>query len=498
MDSTFDAGTADSSLTGRKSAGALLRDARKLKGFSKEKVASHLNLMPSHILALESDAYNPDLEGRHFVDYLTAYANLVDLNPRALKDLYRDNSDNCYNEDTVNFSSEPYEPLVTRRQTYRDLSFSSHQAGNPAAVGGAGLGSARMPGSNAFAFRIATVLALVCLAWLVTARGIGPDQLMASLKAAFAEDADQPFKGQIMDQGTGTAQSNDRQDSDRNTVAAESSSSLGSLDRSRWSTPEWANTSEDSVQELASSNTIDGRANDDRANDGRANDSSVKAQLENSAIENSAIEKSETDQIDADLAAFLARTRDYAERVEPAAGTSRPAKVDSLHAEASQAVAATGVSITAAAAESSTTVAEPERDSLPPAALASAGASGADQDAAALLLASADIAGYTEKTEADRLDASVQALTNVVSGAGEDVMVFTFYDSCWIEVYDHQQNPLVMDTKMPGEVLRIAGRAPFEVRVGNSRVVGLTLNGRAVAIERHPTIASTELIVGKK
>jgi cytoskeleton protein RodZ len=84
------------------------------------------------------------------------------------------------------------------------------------------------------------------------------------------------------------------------------------------------------------------------------------------------------------------------------------------------------------------------------------------------------------------------------SVGGKDKLFFEFSDDCWLEVYDSNAEPLVMKTKLAGETLEITGRAPFEVRVGNSSAVKLRLNGKTVPIARHADIRSTELIVGQR
>lgn len=463
MDTTYRSDTEDSSIDRRKTAGALLREARKVKGFSKEKVASHLNLMPSHILALESDAYNPDLEGRHFVDYLTAYADLVELNPRAVKDLYRDN------EGVVNLSSKPYEPLLTRRQTYQDLSFSSQRAeAGLATPGPQGSSVLSASAGNGFAFRIATVLALVCLALLVTSRGIGPDQLIASLESAFEPDPVEQLSNPSAAQAGQELQ---------NTVPVDLPVNNGALDRSRWSTPEWASDAQEAQ------------------NAGQAKRAGQSKLAKQRAEQTSSAKQDSTE---GSVATGLAAAKEAAGSLsasEFVAAAERKARVDELHANDSSFSAARRAdaerkrvdpAASTASKPSSSSVENRQQSRQTPAAVVKA-----DQGRLVATAATTLDFGANEV----RSDAA-PALTNVVSGAGEDVMVFTFYDSCWIEVYDREQNPLVMDTKMPGEALRIAGKAPFEVRVGNSRAVGLTLNGSPVAIERHPTIASTELIVG--
>ena len=84
------------------------------------------------------------------------------------------------------------------------------------------------------------------------------------------------------------------------------------------------------------------------------------------------------------------------------------------------------------------------------------------------------------------------------SGEKQDQLEFTFTAECWVEVYDVEKRPLVMDTKYAGETLELSGQGPFEVRVGNSRAVSLKVNGQKIEIKRDRYIGSTEFFVGSR
>ncbi len=80
----------------------------------------------------------------------------------------------------------------------------------------------------------------------------------------------------------------------------------------------------------------------------------------------------------------------------------------------------------------------------------------------------------------------------------QDELQFSFSEECWLEVYDAEKRPLVMDTKYAGETLELKGQGPFEVRVGNSRAVSLKVNGQKIEIKKDRYIGSTEFFVGSR
>ncbi len=312
-----------------KTAGVLLREAREVKGLSQEEVASTLNLMTSHIAALESDSYNPQLEGKHFSSYLKSYARFLDLNPQILLGLYQ---------------TQVKQPAQSAA-TYTVVS---------------------EPQRSGVWLRLSLVCLLLMVAWTFD-RGD-----LESLRDIVTGKETHFFP-------------NEGEESGLKATAAQTASS----DNPVWTTPEWADQSDDSA---------------------------------------------------------------------PAATSEQP-------------MSTTGMAASAAAGHA------PPRT--------------------AVVVTPSD-----SKYQAYRLDVSADhsatASAVLLAGASEDILLFNFHDNCWVEVYDKDQNPIVMDTKLQGETLRITGEAPFEVRVGNSKAVSLTLNGQPIAIEQHPTIDSTELIVGRR
>ncbi|MEM8499646.1 MAG: RodZ domain-containing protein [Pseudomonadota bacterium] len=315
-----------------KTAGVLLREAREVKGLSQEDAASALNLMISHIAALESDSYNPQLEGKHFSSYLKSYAKFLDLNPQILLGLYQTQLKQPVQ------NSVPYAAALVPATPRSGLSLR---------------------------------LALVCLLLIV---------------------------GWTFDRGD--------IESLRDTVAGNQFRLF-------------------------------------EAEDAHFEKSAAKTTPER----NPALTRLET-----------AFPDDSAETAPP--------QQSIVFADTSSALPP-----------------DPER--------------AANSHRTSVVVTPSD-----SKYQAYRLDVSEEhgatASAVLLSGVSEDILLFNFHDNCWVEVYDRQQNPIVMDTKLQGETLRITGEAPFEVRVGNSRAVSLTLNGQPIVIEQHPTIDSTELIVGRR
>ncbi|MFK8019605.1 MAG: RodZ domain-containing protein [Pseudomonadales bacterium] len=357
------------SLPYQKTAGILLREARELKGLSQESVASTLNLMVSHVVGMESDSYNPHIEGKHFAAYLKSYARLVDLNPQILLGLYQGSS-------LASQSSSSY--LQTHTVEKRS-------------------------GGNGFSLRLLTIFALMSVALIFTRQGIEPRQLAVQLQSwaieigvTVAASSAEFFSS---NSGIATAIADERaQEAIGIDVPADEHSNVKPVDLPRWSRPAWTKPANDSAPA-----------------------------------------KVHTEQVASTLA-------------------TSPGSALSLHQ-------GTGASIE--------TIADSDK-------------------AAGTVTVTPSDATY----QAYRLDISSQGANSEF--IGEDVLQFTFNGNCWIEVYDSHQNPIIMETKLEGELLRISGEAPFEVRVGNSRAVSLMLNGQPVHIEQHPTIDSTELIVGQR
>ena len=62
-----------------------------------------------------------------------------------------------------------------------------------------------------------------------------------------------------------------------------------------------------------------------------------------------------------------------------------------------------------------------------------------------------------------------------------DELEFVFTEECWLEVSDAQGDVLATQLEPAGNRVVIKGHAPFDVKLGNSQGVSITLNGKAVA-----------------
>lgn len=83
-------------------------------------------------------------------------------------------------------------------------------------------------------------------------------------------------------------------------------------------------------------------------------------------------------------------------------------------------------------------------------------------------------------SDAEEVQAS-QAATQ--AGEGDDTLVFTFSDDCWLEVLDGEGQVLIAQLKRKGDNLRLFGQGPFQVMMGNARAVTLTINGETVSTQ---------------
>lgn len=63
-----------------------------------------------------------------------------------------------------------------------------------------------------------------------------------------------------------------------------------------------------------------------------------------------------------------------------------------------------------------------------------------------------------------------------------DTISFSFTGECWLEVSDARGDVLAADLQSPGSSLQVQGKAPFDVKLGNSPAAKIELNGDSVAI----------------
>ena len=70
-----------------------------------------------------------------------------------------------------------------------------------------------------------------------------------------------------------------------------------------------------------------------------------------------------------------------------------------------------------------------------------------------------------------------QTNTNVT-----DTLSFLFTEECWLEVSDARGDVLIADLQSARSNLQLQGKAPFDVKLGNSPAVSIKLNGNSVAV----------------
>jgi cytoskeleton protein RodZ len=63
-----------------------------------------------------------------------------------------------------------------------------------------------------------------------------------------------------------------------------------------------------------------------------------------------------------------------------------------------------------------------------------------------------------------------------------DTISFNFTAECWLEVSDARGDVLVADLQSAGNRLQLQGKAPFDVKLGNSPAAKIELNGDSIAV----------------
>lgn len=90
----------------------------------------------------------------------------------------------------------------------------------------------------------------------------------------------------------------------------------------------------------------------------------------------------------------------------------------------------------------------------------------------------------TELTsQAGTLETPLEGAAEPSLSPGEKSLVFTFSDSCWLQVRDATGKRLYSNTKQAGQELRLQGQPPFRMNFGNVRAVSLTIDGEAVPLQ---------------
>ncbi len=95
------------------------------------------------------------------------------------------------------------------------------------------------------------------------------------------------------------------------------------------------------------------------------------------------------------------------------------------------------------------------------------------------------------------LEAPTPAGFRRITPFGDDELVLTFAEDCWVQVRDLDGVNLYGDLNRAGGTLRLIGRAPFRVRLGYAPGATLELNGDAVALTRYTRNNVANLVVGR-
>ncbi len=471
-----------------KTAGDLLREARELKGLSQQDVASALNLMTSHVVALESDRYNPDLEGKHFAQYIKSYADLVELNPEILLALYETRNHSPLK--TLARTPRATISHAASQDSYTSTPYSSPDYTQPYEPSSYGrdVASKRggQKGSSGLASRIIAVMSLLFLAWFINRGELEPRDLLLTAAQSMQASGEKiqeyvqrrfPFPETQDGVNAETAQAKLPVDIFERESVLNLAEELPADTSLFESVPSQEGQVMDNAIAQEQSALAQALAAPDSLEFIFAADCWVEVYDESGAqvfMGNNLAGSQLNLSGNGPFEILVGNSRGVSLRFN---GDVVPVKVHEYSDHTRFVVGAGGIRVTTKEVFS--------------AAFENFKAEQLARDSSGVKVSISE-----ENFQAYRLDV-------VDSGSSEagptiDELSFQFSADCWVEVYDKEQRPMVMETKLAGETLRVKGEAPFEVRVGNSRAVRLTLNGQAVSIKQHPDIDSTELVVGQR
>jgi len=83
--------------------------------------------------------------------------------------------------------------------------------------------------------------------------------------------------------------------------------------------------------------------------------------------------------------------------------------------------------------------------------------------------------------------ASGQPKVNAEIGASDHALRLEFDEDAWVEVRDGNDNILVAKMRRAGSLMRVTGKAPLLVTIGNAHAVRLFDNGKNIKLERYIT-----------
>jgi cytoskeleton protein RodZ len=106
-----------------------------------------------------------------------------------------------------------------------------------------------------------------------------------------------------------------------------------------------------------------------------------------------------------------------------------------------------------------------------------------DPQTAPVLEVEQELSPESEDGDADVIEAAAgSADTLVTADAPRSELTLSFSGDCWVEVVDASGKRIVAQLASSGDNLRLFGPAPFNVTLGDARMVELNLNGRPVDI----------------
>ena len=116
---------------------------------------------------------------------------------------------------------------------------------------------------------------------------------------------------------------------------------------------------------------------------------------------------------------------------------------------------------------------------------------------AVVALESSDTTGSIEADAAPDVQlASADTADTEAAEAGENLS-FQFSGDCWLEVRNASAELIYANLQQAGNTLNISGEAPFDVLVGDARMVSLTFRGEEVSIRRRPGRVMARFSVGE-
>jgi cytoskeleton protein RodZ len=84
-----------------------------------------------------------------------------------------------------------------------------------------------------------------------------------------------------------------------------------------------------------------------------------------------------------------------------------------------------------------------------------------------------------------------------ITPLGDDLLVFTFTEDCWVQVYDAAGGELYSDLNRAGGTLELTGGGPFRILLGYAPGVELEFNGEPVALNPYTRKNLAKLVLGQ-